>query len=97
VFEALRLRLWAARFAFTLASSRAGNDERRFWGGFLETSLIVCFVATGLTASTAAVTGAPVETALFVFGIAGVPVAIVELPFAFSFGTVDLLCGASEV
>ncbi len=57
---------------------------------------MVCFGATGLTASTAAATGAPEVTALLVFGIAGVPVAIVELPFAFSFATVDLLCVASE-
>jgi hypothetical protein len=38
--------------------------------------------------------GAPVATALLVFRTAGVPAPIVELPFAFSFATADLLCVA---
>ena len=54
---------------------------------------MIAFVATDLTASTAA-TGALVATELLVFGTAGVPVAIVELPFALSFATDDLLCVA---
>ena len=58
--------------------------------------MIVCLAAPALAASTAAAAGAPVATGLLASGMAGIPCAILELPFAFSFATVDLLVCPSK-